>query len=172
MESRTIILDHLTSPLDAKLNSATTGLNYSSLIGDRLGYYSDLFIQLPLASEYSPAGAAGGPGGVLLDYTGGIGWNIWLKNWCILPGAGFHLGLSWLTDDPSADDGSSFYTSFGFGTGMKVLYRFSNGLLIYTGGSLSIDTVEFSSHDSYRDRENKFKRSFQYMVSAGIGKTF
>lgn len=158
-ETRVLTENYQTAPTDSQTDLTLTGLNYCTLIGSRLGFYSDLYLQLPLKSEE----------GYLLDFTGGIGWNIWYKNWGLLPGIGFHAGCSSLKSDPFAEDEDMLYLSFGFGTGLKLLYRLTDNIVLYTGFSGNYDTLEFTTNTRYRDRDNKFKKAFDYKGSAGLG---
>jgi hypothetical protein len=161
-ESRTLTEDYqLETAEDDTADIPLTGLNYTSLIGSRLGYYSDLYVQIPLEFREQK--------GIHLDYTGGIGWNLWYGNWGIIPGLGFHLGYTYLKDDAFSEGEDMFYLSVGMGGGIKLLYRLSETLLVYTGVSGNYNTLEFSTNPRYRERSNSFKKAFDYKGCAGIG---
>ena len=160
LETRTIEEDYQETSSEVSSDTRLIGLNYSSLIGSRLGYYSDAFLLIPL--EFSSQG-------ISLDYTGGIGWNIWRDKWGILPGAGFHAGYSCYKDDDFADGADMSYFSFGPGAGIKILYRLTETVIPFVSCSFSYDTLEFSSNPNYTDRDNAFKRTIDYRGSIGLG---
>ena len=159
-ETRTIEEDYREKSNEVSSEYKLIGLNYSSLIGSRLGYYSDAFLLIPLRLNSQ---------GFSLDYTGGIGWNIWRDKWGILPGAGFHAGFSYYKDDEFADGEDMSYFSFGPGAGIKILYKLTETFIPFASFSFSYDTLEFSSNPSYTDRDNAFKRTIDYRGSIGLG---
>ena len=160
-ENRTLTLDYLKDTIsDTNDKLGTGGLEYTSLIGSRLGFYSNLFLQLPLNLSDRI--------GILLDYTGGIGWNLWKGNWGLLPGIGFHAGYTYLQNHDFAEGENIFYVSFGIGGGLKLLYR-KDRLIFYAGVSADYDSLEFTTNPRYRDRDNTFKSTVDYKAGAGVG---
>ncbi|OQY33053.1 MAG: hypothetical protein B6241_08900 [Spirochaetaceae bacterium 4572_59] len=158
-ETRILTENYQTDSSDYDSSLGIIGLNYCTLIGSRLGFYSDLYLQIPRESQE----------GFLMDFTGGIGWNVWHNNWGLLPGIGFHGGCSSLKSDPFAEDEDMLYLSFGFGAGIKLLYRLTDRIILYSGFSGNYDTLEFTTNARYRDRNNEFQRAFDYKGSAGMG---
>ncbi len=160
LETRTLEKDYQEKSSEVSSDSKLIGLNYSSLIGSRLGYYSDAFLLIPL--KFSSRGLS-------MDYTGGIGWNIWRGKWGILPGAGFHTGFSYYKNDEFADGEDMSYFSFGPGAGVKILYKLTDTFILFASYSFSYDTLEFSSNPSYTNRDNAFKRTIDNRGSIGLG---
>jgi hypothetical protein len=159
-EERILTENYQSDPESDHYETGLGGINYACLIGSRLGYYSDLYIQVPAAEKGK---------GFLLDYTGGVGWNIWHGKWGLLPGVGFHGGYSFFPEDVFAEKENTFYFSFGIGAGVKLLYRLENSLILFGGVSGNYDTLEFSSNPRYRDRKNAFDRTIDYKGSLGAG---
>lgn len=158
-ETRTVTENYQTDSSDSISNLGIIGLNYSTLTGSRLGFYTDSYLQIPTGSDK----------GLLMDLTAGIGWNIWHNNWGLLPGIGFHGGFSSLMSDPFAENEDMLYLSFGFGAGLKFLYRLTDSIILYSGFSGNYDTLEFTANERYRDRDNEFKNALDYKGSAGVG---
>ncbi len=160
-ETRILIEDYQNDSGEKKDTINSIGLEYCGLIGSRLGFYTDLLIQIP--------GNFSENRGFLMDFTSGIGWNIWYGRWGFLPGLGLHTGYTYLQTDPFGDGGQSFFLSFGPGGGIKVLYRLNKDLILYTGYQGNYDTLQFSDNQQFRDRDNSFKGSFSHNFSLGAG---
>ena len=160
-ETRVLLEDYQNDSREKKDTIGSFGLEYCGLIGSRLGFYTDFLFQIP--------GNVSEQKGFLLDFTSGIGWNIWIGNWGLLPGLGFHSGYTYLQNDPFGDGGRSFFLSFGPGGGIKLLYRINRDLIFFTGFLGSFDTLQFSDNRQFRDRDNSFKESYSGNFSLGAG---
>ncbi len=160
-EARTLTENYQFDPVENRQELESIGLEYTTLIGSRLGFFSDLFLHIPVNGE-SPQGGVG-------DFTAGLGWNIWSGNWGLLPGIGFHTGVTYLGNDPFSEGEDTLYISFGLGGGCKVLYRWNNRFITYVGYLGNFDTLEFSANPRYRDRDNSFKNTYDMKVSLGAG---
>jgi len=143
----------------------TSGLNYGSFTGGRLGFVSDLNLCVPLITRFESE-TASGFGGVSLGYLGGIGWNLHGERAGIQPYTGFHMNYMFLMEDPIDQKMSNHILSFGLGTGSRVFYSINENHLIYIGLNLNMDTIEFTSA-SYDSREIKLLYCLSWLVSAG-----
>jgi hypothetical protein len=145
------------------------GVNYGSFSGSRLGFYSDLYLQLPFLSNFE-SDATENNSGFSLDYIGSVGWSLWAGSIGFLPYLGFHTQYTFLSKDPLDENQSNHMLSFGMGAGLKILIKINEKNNIYAGVKGSLDTIEFTSA-SYDSREIQLRNKMSYMASIGYAYT-
>ncbi|QEN07682.1 hypothetical protein EXM22_06650 [Oceanispirochaeta crateris] len=158
-----------TTSSDLQYSLKSAGLNYGSFRGDRLGFISDINVIFPFSSAYNSQESDKNTG-LILDYMGGVGWNLGQKSLVFLPAIGFHGDYSYLSKDPVDENTSNHMFSFGIGIGLKILYKINAQNAIFTGIRGGLDTIEFSSA-TYDSREIRMKTKWTYIVSAGYALT-
>lgn len=145
------------------------GINYGNFSGSRLGFYSDLYLQVPFLSNFE-SGETEKNSGFSLDYTGSVGWSLWTGSIGFLPYLGFHTQYTFLSRDPLDENQSNHMLSFGMGAGLKILFKINEKNNLYAGIKGSLDTIEFTSA-SYDSREMQLQNKMSYMASIGYAYT-